>query len=112
MPLYDYVCECGVVTEARRGMDISTIPCPSCEGEAKRSAVHSIAIACEGLPTRAGIMAHQRKYNVSEFQEAQHEVIYDQERGRLPKRDLYQIAKQRARKLAAAGIKDVREVRH
>ena len=51
----------------------------------------------------------ERTYNVSEFQEAQNEVLYDQQHGKLPKRDLLAMGKRKAVKLMAAGIKDVKD---
>lgn len=36
MPLYEYRCEQGDVTEARRGVDCEAIPCPACGREARR----------------------------------------------------------------------------
>lgn len=42
MPLYDFTCEvCGLVTEARRGYEDSSIPCPACGAKAKRQAVYA-----------------------------------------------------------------------
>lgn len=117
MPLYDFRCECGEVTEARRGIGVGEIRCPACGGEAKRSAVNRVSIACEGLPTKAGIIAHERRYNVSEFQEASHEIAYEheqqeqQEGRKIPQPNLYKAAKRRAKALMAAGVKDVKEVR-
>jgi putative FmdB family regulatory protein len=36
MPIYDFRCECGEVTEARAGYDVRTLPCPACGRQAKR----------------------------------------------------------------------------
>lgn len=105
MPLYDYRCKCGVVTEARRGVDVKSIPCPACGGDTARDFPRNVGLS--GLPTRSG--ATERRYNVSEFQEAQHEVIHDQERGKLPRRDLWEMGKRKAEKLKAAGIKNVKD---
>jgi len=62
-------------------------------------------------------MAHERRYNVSEFMEASHDIAYEhdkqeQREGRkLPQPDLWGMAKRRAKKLIAAGVKDISEVR-
>ena len=40
MPLYDFLCECGEITEKRQGYDVAVIPCPLCGGSAKRQAVY------------------------------------------------------------------------
>jgi len=50
VPLYDYHCECGVVTEARQGSDVKSIPCPACGGEAIREIARRVGL--QGLPTR------------------------------------------------------------
>ena len=105
MPLYDYICECSVVTEARRGVDIKSIPCPVCGADTIRDFPRNVGLS--GLPTRTSVSG--RTYNVSEYMEAQHEVLHDQERGKLPKRDLFEMGKRKAAKLAAAGIKNVKD---
>lgn len=50
MPTYDYRCNCGVVTEARQGVDVKSIPCPACGHKATRQ--FSCKVALMGLPTR------------------------------------------------------------
>lgn len=105
MPLYDFVCDCGEVTEARRGIEVFLIPCPACGKKAIRDFPRNVGLS--GLPTRSGVV--ERRYNVSEFQEAQHEVIHDQERGKLPRRDLWEMGKRKAEKLRAAGIEHVKD---
>ncbi len=40
MPIYDYRCECGEVTEARRGLEDYFIPCPLCGDTAKRVPIY------------------------------------------------------------------------
>jgi len=116
MPTYDYCCDCSVVTEARRGIDVKSIPCPVCGADATRRPFHRVFIACEGLPTRAGIMAHERRYKVSEFQEASADIAYEHEKAercegrKLPQPNLYKAAKRRAKKLMKAGIKNVKDV--
>ncbi len=52
MPTYDYTCKCYVVTEARRGVDVKSIPCPACGGNAIRDLPRRVALL--GLPTRGG----------------------------------------------------------
>lgn len=51
IPLYDFVCECGEVTEARRGVDVKSIPCPACGEKAVRDLPRNVGL--HGLPTRA-----------------------------------------------------------
>ncbi len=55
MPTYDYRCECGVVTEARRGVEVREIPCPACGGKAKREMPRRGALL--GLPTRGSSLS-------------------------------------------------------
>ena len=86
-------------------MDVKSIPCPVCGAKTTRDFPRNVGLS--GLPTRGGVA--ERTYNVSEFQEAQSDVLHDQERGKLPKRDLYKMGKQKAKKLMAAGIKDVKD---
>lgn len=40
MPLYDYRCVGGHVTEAKRGREVVSIPCPACKRQAARQAVY------------------------------------------------------------------------
>ena len=40
MPTYDYSCESGHTTEARRDISVVDIPCPICGNTAKRSAIY------------------------------------------------------------------------
>jgi putative FmdB family regulatory protein len=40
MPTYDYRCKCGEITEARRGVEVSSLPCPLCGGTAHRVPVY------------------------------------------------------------------------
>lgn len=41
MPLYDYCCKQGHVTESRQGVGIASIPCPKCQLTAQRMAVYA-----------------------------------------------------------------------
>ena len=60
-------------------------------------------------------MAHERRYKVSEFQEASADIAYEHEKAerregrKLPQPDLYKASKKRAKKLIRAGIKDVKD---
>ena len=40
MPIYDYRCSLGHTTEARRGVEVSSLPCPLCGGSAHRVPVY------------------------------------------------------------------------
>jgi putative FmdB family regulatory protein len=64
MPVYDYSClACGQTSEARRGLDVESIPCPACGGKAKRETVYRLALGTK-----------EKKYRVSEFLEASQEI--------------------------------------
>lgn len=63
MPIFDFICGCGEVTEARVGRGVNTLPCSGCRQTAKRSAVYQVVIG-----------ATEKKYRVSDFQEASAEL--------------------------------------
>ncbi len=63
MPYYDFACKCGEVTEARAGYETKSLPCPACGQIATRSAIYQIALGTK-----------EKKYRVSEFQEASQEL--------------------------------------
>jgi hypothetical protein len=64
MPVYNFICKCGEVVEARVGYGVDAMPCP-CGQEAKRSAVNRVALGTK-----------EKKYRVSDFQEASAELDY------------------------------------
>ena len=111
MPLYDYCCGSGHVTEARRGRDCESILCPACGEEARRVAVYAEQTiigetVAKGVSsaTRAGnIKDKHGRTRVSLFQEASAEIDRahqkrEQEVGReLPSPSLYKEAMKRAR---------------
>ena len=97
MPLYEYACSAGHVTESRQGQGVVTIPCPCCDSPAQRQSVYRINIGA-GMPTR---------YRVSEFQEAAQEANYyhgkmENDRGQeLPRLPVANMAANEARKRGA-----------
>lgn len=54
MPTYGFRCECGVVTEARRGVEVTYILCLACGGKAKREMAR---VALLRLPTRGSLVS-------------------------------------------------------
>lgn len=80
MPIYDFGCACGQVTELRKGYGVTSAPCPSCGNEARRVAVYrEQAIVTEtGARNgrRAEVPLSDRRYNVSRFQEVTQELDY------------------------------------
>ena len=97
MPLYEYACSAGHVSESRQGLGVATIPCPCCDLPAQRQSVYRFAIGGE-RPTR---------YRLSEFQEAASEANYyhgkmENDRGReLPRVPVVNMAANEARKRGA-----------
>ena len=56
MPIYDFCCSLGHVTEARRGYDEIKIKCPLCGEMAFRLAVyHEQGIVTESAPSRFSV---------------------------------------------------------
>ena len=96
MPIFDYVCPVGQVTESRQNRDVGSIPC-SCGEKAEKLSVYRFNLG-GGL---------QPKYHVSEYQEAASEANYyhgrmEETKGEIIRpRDLVKEAKQKARIMGA-----------
>ncbi len=113
MPLYDFACKRGHITEERRGYNDSVIPCPSCGKRAQRVPVYVeqfiIGETCpKGSATRAGnIKDSKGRTRVSLFTEACEEMSHahtkaENEQGRkLESPNLYKAGLARARKMGA-----------
>ena len=105
MPIYDYICElgCGTV-EAMRGYDNDETGCPKCSGPARRKSVY---LTFNVTGSGATVPLSDRRYNVSEFQEASQEIAYahgkaENEQGReLKSPDLYKAGLAQARRTGA-----------
>lgn len=50
MPLYDYRCAAGHVTERRAGYHQSSVECPGCGGEAVRAEVNRVGVNGFAIP--------------------------------------------------------------
>lgn len=50
MPLYDFACTRGHVTEARRGVDVKSIPCPCGRSAQRQIAVPSLRVEHAEIP--------------------------------------------------------------
>jgi hypothetical protein len=119
MALYDYLCECGVVTEARRGVDVESIPCPACGQPAKRQPVYQVAVLSSGLPTRAGRHSDTRRkrQQFRDWREASEEIenAYSQQEKEaghpIQRPNYYEIGLERAKELRKAGVKSLSEVK-
>jgi putative FmdB family regulatory protein len=100
MPLYDYRCASGHVSERHEGVDVKSIECPDCGSEAQRA-------PCSGIPEIAGYAPRPTKaapLNVSQFQEAHGEMLHKAERHGVEPPDLWKAAKARVRKGDAVAI--------
>lgn len=96
MPVYDFECTQGHITESRQGRETETISCP-CGGLARRLSVYRFNLG-GGL---------QPKYRVSEFQEASQEANYYHDRMEnlkgepIPRIDAVREAKRKVRSMGA-----------
>ena len=79
MPVYDFACKCGEVTEARVGYETSSLPCPACGTPARRVAVYayqSTITETGSYPRLDNAKSPDGKYRLSNFQEASAEIDY------------------------------------
>lgn len=96
MPIYDFECTQGHVTESRQGREVEIISCP-CGEPARRKRVYRVHIG--GGPTT--------KFRLTEFQEANAEANYyhgkmENDRGQeIERRPLINMAAEKARKRGA-----------
>lgn len=117
MPVYDYLCDCGVVTEARRGINEEAIPCPACGQVAKRQAVYRVSLSTKGLPTLGPPDNYDKRQQFADFREASQEVDHahkEQEKAlghAIEVPSYYEIGKARARELEKAGVKSIKDAR-
>ena len=85
MPIYDFACACGEVTEARAGYETSALPC-ACGRLAKRVAVYQSQYTItetggKGIPRLNNAKSEKGKYRVSDFVEASSEIAHEAEKG-------------------------------
>jgi hypothetical protein len=91
MAIYDFICNCGEVIEARVGQGVDALPCP-CGQNARRSSVYQVAIGTK-----------EKQYRVSDVVEASQELDYahtaqEQREGRKLKwRSPYKAAMRKVR---------------
>lgn len=77
MAIYDFICPvCEVVTEARRGMDTASIPCPACGSDAPRASFYRPAIVSHEGPGNWNVKTADGKYRLTHYLEAQAESAY------------------------------------
>lgn len=121
MPLYDYCCSNGHSTELLRTPAVATVECPACSCPATRASVHRFAqhmgAGRDWSPQirdngRLRTPVAERAVSLRQFREASEQLAYEHERTeesaqqQLPIAPLWQRARRRARRLAAAGIRD------
>src|SRR3990167_3986488 len=112
MPFYDYNCPACGVFECKGRFDEDEVECVGCGGPATRLSVYRIGVA--GF---ARTPVDQREVRLGAFQEAGAELEYQHSRqtnvdGSLkPDPPLWQMAKQKARRLQALGVKDSADMR-
>ena len=79
MPIYDFRCECGEVTEVRAGYETVSLPCPACGCPAQRVAVYDSQYTItetggHSYPRLNNAKSEKGKYRVSDFVEASAEI--------------------------------------
>ena len=106
MPLYVYTCSDGHDTEAIRSADTVAVGC-QCGHQAQRQSVYRMAQIGAVRPPVA-----ERTVNLRQYREASEQIAYEHSRAEesaqreLPPPPLWKMAKKRAAKLMAAGVKD------
>lgn len=112
MPLYDFHCARGHSTELLRSHGCDQVACPECGGVAERSRVariaHQIAdtVVTDKYRTPTDFREDYRRFReASEARDDRFSSIERREGAPLHAPDLFGAAKQRAQKLAAAGVK-------
>lgn len=99
MPLYDFRCAEGHLTERSAGFSVSEVDCPVCALPARRSEVNSIMHnGFAPTPTK------ERYVNLNRAIEAHHELIDQAERSHAVLPDFWQIAKER---IASGAVKAI-----
>ena len=91
MPMYDFRCTAGHNTERRTDYNQSAIECPGCGVEARRVPVYHIGVSGFAIPPM-----RSRPVGISEFAEAQGEMVHTANRIGVPAPDVMAIAKQQA----------------
>ena len=105
MPIYDFTCELGCGTHEKRvAYEVADAGCPKCGGPARRRSVY---LTFNITDSGATVPLSDRRYKVSEFQEASQEMSHahtkaENEQGRkLKSPNLYKAGVERARQMGA-----------
>ena len=101
MPVYDFQCERGHLTEERQGIEIESIPCRRvrCGGIARRLGVYRKQYLGADVPIPVSDMRIGQ--DVSEYEEAMGEVSYAYDKAEKKMPNYMNIAKKRARAMGA-----------
>lgn len=91
MPRYDFRCSDGHLHEMRAGYDQPALPCPSCGKEARRNPVNRLGVSGFAIPPMRA-----RPVGLSDFTEAQGEMVHTAERTGVPAPDVMAIAARQA----------------
>ncbi len=112
MPLFDFDCGQGHLTERLCSRETAIIPCPVCGSPATRAAVNRI-----GVTGFARTPIDQRMVRMGAFNEASSELAYQHSKqtnvdgSEKPEPNLWQAAKSEAKRLMKLGVKDSTDVR-
>ncbi len=112
MPVYDYRCKCGEVTEARQGYDDTVLPCLACGAPAQRVAVYQFQYTItetggNSYPRLNNAKRTDGKYRVADFQEASatisdaYERVEKKEGAKIKSPNPYKTGLRKAAKMGA-----------
>ena len=115
MPLYDFCCEQGHVTEMRAGVEVACRACPICGRDAQRVPFYesqfiigeTVARGVTKATREGNIKDKHGRTRVSLFQEAASELAYAHERAeetagkKLPQPDLFRAGLREAQRRGA-----------
>ena len=121
MPLFDFICADGHITERLRPASVHEVVCPQCGAPAQRGEVNLVSMQMgadanwsplvrDGGRIRTSV--NERPIHLRQWREATEQLAYEHERAeesaqrKLPSPPLADIAIKRARAMQKAGIND------
>jgi putative FmdB family regulatory protein len=112
MPLYDFECPAGHVTEKRAGLSDEAMPCPLCGESARRVPFYAsqyingeTVAKGRSKATRLGnVVDKHGRYRVGLFQEASAEVAHTCDKAEKPIPPLWEEAKKRVRQITGETV--------
>lgn len=99
MPIFDYRCVRGHLTEAIRSMDCSVIPCAVCQSPANRQATNRVAITTPEVDMRGMFRRYTDATQDLDYRASQREAQGEP----VTTPPYWKLAKERARAITAAG---------